>query len=328
MSIWIDYIKFISRYNTRCCELNSFVIFYVIYLNTVLQCHIAISNNFIIFISLYLLITLNGFSNMIVPQNLLQTLKCSMCCNYLSIFPVYYYSNEETMVTCGRCPVISDLQPQRQVVYEMTAKHMKFPCQYQSNGCVESLLPQMLEKHEPICNYRTYFCPMLPLGSCAWQGQSEELYEHYSSSHKHYTYNKFQMELDLVNNYSENYVFIYKTMAFVAHISCLMEQDEFRCTVRHIGDYGVTNKYLYQVVFSNDSEEIMKLPCGEISAYDVNEGPITKIGEIQSKLNNPAYIVCKIEILVKTATEFEAVSCTHKYNSRISLLVPQSVVHY
>lgn len=252
---------------------------------------------------------------MIVPQNILQTLKCSMCCNFLSIFPVHYYSNEEKMITCGRCPVISELQPQRQVVYEMTAKHMKFPCQYQSNGCVESLFPQMLEKHESVCNYRTYFCPMLPLGSCPWQGQSEELYEHYSVSHEHYTHNEFQMELDLVDDYSENYMFTYNTMTFVAHISCVTEQDEFMCAVRYVGNCGVTKKYLYQVVFSNDSKEVMKLPCGEILASDINAGSVTKIREIQSKLNSPTYVVCKIEILAKTTTDFEAVSCTRKYNS-------------
>lgn len=101
-----------------------------------------------------------------LPENLLNTLKCELCNEYLSYCPITLHA--DTGSVCGRCPTLEaerDITPLRECNYEKLARNLLlFPCRYRPQGCQEILAMDEVPMHEDMCSFKPFFCPILPLG--------------------------------------------------------------------------------------------------------------------------------------------------------------------
>jgi hypothetical protein len=84
---------------------------------------------------------------------------------------------------------------------EKVADTILFPCKYQTNGCLLSLMHKHKLEHEDCCDFRPvtillssdslslflkYICPC-PGASCKWQGSLENVMQHLWLAHKSIT---------------------------------------------------------------------------------------------------------------------------------------------
>lgn len=236
-----------------------------------------------------------------IPEDVLEKLRCSLCKEYLSHLPIYSYPDQEG-VGCGRCPVLSDQNPIRNVSYEAVAKYLFFPCRYRSYGCLENILPVHMQEHEESCMYKQYFCPFIPLASCPWQGPSNELFVHYEEQHNILALTNSSFEIDLVNMYEDNYLLNYNEELFVIHVKCDAKENMFWCGVRYIGNKKKAAKYMFQIELKdhNGVEEIV-LPKTSVecdSSMNLNKETAVHIDSdaIRNALNDPCSVICNITI--------------------------------
>lgn len=85
--------------------------------------------------------------------------KCFLCDNYLSVPPITdVYSSNSIKQKCGRCKDVSDAFTTRNTFLEEIAKHFSFPCSFEN--CGESISWGNVLKHEEICPFRNFMCPL------------------------------------------------------------------------------------------------------------------------------------------------------------------------
>lgn len=94
-------------------------------------------------------------SSYILSDDIVKTLKCSLCNHFLSFPPIHIISANGTKYKCGRCLVKTHINT-RAVMYENLAKHMKFPCIYKN--CTEILSWKDVKDHEKNCEHHTITC--------------------------------------------------------------------------------------------------------------------------------------------------------------------------
>uniref|UniRef100_A0A6P7GD11 Uncharacterized protein LOC114336611 n=1 Tax=Diabrotica virgifera virgifera TaxID=50390 RepID=A0A6P7GD11_DIAVI len=94
----------------------------------------------------------------LIPESNLQTLKCALCNNYLSVPPIMTISRDAQRHKCGRCQLIPSDMSVRNTLYENLAQLSTFPCTFPD--CKETLKWGEVEAHEKVCLYKTLRCPV------------------------------------------------------------------------------------------------------------------------------------------------------------------------
>lgn len=90
----------------------------------------------------------------LVPDDLLEYIKCELCESYLSCAPVYIQTNGKNI--CHRCVHANGTPPncRRNYAYENFSKLFVFPCIYKNRGCSERMpFGNVLWQHESECHY-------------------------------------------------------------------------------------------------------------------------------------------------------------------------------
>ncbi|KAG5885458.1 hypothetical protein JTB14_037039 [Gonioctena quinquepunctata] len=108
-------------------------------------------------------------------QEILSSLKCSICQNYLSVPPIHYIFEEQ--FRCGRCLFITINLKSRADLYERLAKFYKFPCIYE--GCGQEIPWTDVPHHEASCPKRIVMCPF----KCNQKLNIQEMKEHFNLQH-------------------------------------------------------------------------------------------------------------------------------------------------
>ncbi|XP_023012944.1 uncharacterized protein [Leptinotarsa decemlineata] len=93
-----------------------------------------------------------------LPQDVLETMRCGLCNNYLSVAPISTVTSDNKKHRCGRCTHIETRINNRNILYEKIAQIAVFPCTFPS--CEEKLPWGRVEGHEKICEKRTLRCPV------------------------------------------------------------------------------------------------------------------------------------------------------------------------
>lgn len=242
-----------------------------------------------------------------VPDAALQRLKCVLCNDYLSHFPVYICKGIGTV--CGRCPVLLDENPIHNEVYEIIAETLCFPCRYSSFGCVEMLTPNNIADHEDSCTFRQYFCPFMPSGCCPWQGPSSELLQHFEEKHSIFVLTDNMFEVDFTSKYSENYLLVRDEHLFVIHKKCDIHENLFWCAVSYVGSKQAAKVFNFQLEFSPKSNmnDVYTFPPEEVDCFlnpniDKNKAVEVNSVSMNQELNNPSNIICNVIISEKSTT--------------------------
>lgn len=236
-----------------------------------------------------------------LPDSALQKLRCSLCADYLSHFPVHTFSQIGSV--CGRCPVLHEENPVHNEVYEVIAKNISFPCRYSGLGCLELLVPRDIVIHEDSCPFRQYFCPFMPSGCCPWQGPSNELIEHFQEKHRVFILEEKLFEIDFTSRYSENYLLVEGQNIFIVHKKSDVNDNLFWCAVSYVGSRNTAQQYTFQLVLSvkgNDqiSYTFSPVPISCFINPNIDKNSAVEIDAevIMKELNNPASVICNISI--------------------------------
>lgn len=122
-----------------------------------------------------------------LPKFVQQSVKCVICSNYLSIAPVLYHDKG---LICGRCAPKQQNAYPRATGYEILAQLFTFPCANSNRGCKEKLKWNSVLSHESTCQFQPLQCPVLPKGTCYWNGKKDELLLHFTGCHKELVLNE------------------------------------------------------------------------------------------------------------------------------------------
>ncbi|KAG5866860.1 E3 ubiquitin-protein ligase siah-1 [Gonioctena quinquepunctata] len=161
-------------------------------------------------------------NDLILTEEIVKQLKCSLCNLYLSFPPVYIISMEDAKYKCARCTVHTRFRL-RASMYENLAKFMKFPCIYKN--CTEKLAWEEVREHERDCEHRTLLCIV---SDCNENVLQKEFASHFKEKHtKYYCSNNVSREnihnkcgLAVLEKDGKCYVIFYDT-----------DQDKFRIGV-------------------------------------------------------------------------------------------------
>lgn len=237
-----------------------------------------------------------------VPDELLAQLKCAICEEFLSHPPIHYHP--ESGSVCGRHPLFDaekNTQPIQEKNYECIAGIMSFPCRYISNGCTEKCTMVEMPEHEASCDHKPYFCPVYPLGDCAWQGYPKELHGHFATTHQILLLQKPEFELDIVNNYKEHYLVPTLDEQFILRVEFQNSDKIFRCCVYYIGKASLAQQYEYEVVFKTqdaDSSWIQtKLTVeSDLRLLERRSECAVALAKLKEILQEPTFIMCEVRI--------------------------------
>ncbi|KRT86732.1 hypothetical protein AMK59_2504 [Oryctes borbonicus] len=239
-----------------------------------------------------------------IPRRVIDSLKCALCKNGLSIFPIHSYGDTD-MVTCGRCPLQNAFLPQREHLYEQLAQHIEFSCRYESDGCIERLKPNELQDHESNCPHKPCSCPILPLGACQWQGDYKDLREHCLEAHAAATLDANQLELDIVTPHEENYVFCQADQTFIGQLKCDVTNNKLYWNVISCDLKPKMMTFSYRVRFTNNaarleysSDEYNVRFTDSFDFVICDTTACININDIIVNLNEPTCIICEIDINV------------------------------
>lgn len=91
-------------------------------------------------------------TNFSISQEIVQILKCDRCDSFLNEIPVFTGSDGENI--CNRCSKwLDSSEYHRNVLYEILAQYLKFPCAYAGRGCPEWLEFNKSQQHERNCSF-------------------------------------------------------------------------------------------------------------------------------------------------------------------------------
>jgi E3 ubiquitin-protein ligase SIAH1 len=105
-----------------------------------------------------------------LTQDLLNELECPVCMEYL-LPPIVLCVNGHNI--CPRCkPKLKKCSICRQpfvnirnVALEKLARQIKYPCTYWREGCTVKVNLDLKDKHEKVCPYNQYRCPLIKVNA-------------------------------------------------------------------------------------------------------------------------------------------------------------------
>ena len=103
-------------------------------------------------------------------QGLLSELECPVCMEYM-MPPITFCVNGHNI--CPSCkPKVTQCPTCRQpfvnirnVALEKMASQIEYPCVYWRSGCGEKFTLDLKKKHESVCPYNQYRCPLIKVSS-------------------------------------------------------------------------------------------------------------------------------------------------------------------
>lgn len=219
---------------------------------------------------------------------------CLNCKNFLSFYPIYV-KKDGTGAICGRCKPTEEDKYLRDEAYEALAQFLLFPCTYKDNGCQKSLVPNLIEEHEPCCEYRKYGCPTSTYTKCEWEGPKKALFKHFGEVHPNLIIEQQKFEMDFTHSIEEKLLMkADDDELFVVKKDIDCRKEIFLCSVEYLKSQENDHTYNYRVkVQSNNKNYVYK--CNERLADGED---VTKLmgNFLKEKLQEPTSMVVTIEV--------------------------------
>lgn len=227
-----------------------------------------------------------------IQQDILETLKCSMCDNYLSCAPIMAKPNGDSI--CGRCKIPDEEKhlAVRMNAYERLASDKYFPCRYRKDGCTATLKMADIKQHEAYCEFHELECPLLPSGTCPWMGPQNKLLEHYEGKHSQLVLgHPCIITPNITRNYETNMLTSISKKLFLVQVKNIISTAKLYHCVRYIGNPEQAKNYEYNFEISSNkgnfsntcqvlAQENFKISENSNKEIDVN-GTLILLGRIE-----------------------------------------------
>ncbi|KAJ3644484.1 hypothetical protein Zmor_022209 [Zophobas morio] len=180
----------------------------------------------------------------LVSSNSEDNLKCFICKNYLSYFPISLCSNNQSI--CGRCTPPEDTTHYQDRAFETLCQSVKFPCRYHLDGCIEELVPEDVPQHEQTCRFRKTGCVLTKPQQCAWFGPLPTLLRHYQEDHPDVFLKQGEFEMDVARSEEKDYFLEYNNslVIFTIKFDCEDKKLLFCLYSNENQDFDDTSSYL------------------------------------------------------------------------------------
>ncbi|XP_056632157.1 uncharacterized protein LOC130442101 [Diorhabda sublineata] len=217
-----------------------------------------------------------------LPSDILESLICSNCSNYLSVFPIYT-KIDNSGALCGRCKVAEVDKYLKDEAYECIAQFLTFPCMYTKNGCTENHIPTKLEQHERRCSWQKLGCPSKNYSKCQWIGHRSDLEKHFASQHPNLVLKDRQFQLSFINSLEETYLLSYMEELFILKKEIDAMKANCYCSVQHLQSSEESNSFGYSLKIESSDKNYFfncpekstcsdeKLNCTQITADIIKE---------------------------------------------------------
>ncbi|XP_072394628.1 uncharacterized protein [Diabrotica undecimpunctata] len=248
-------------------------------------------------------------SSLPIPADVLKTLVCIRCRNFLSVFPIYT-KDDGTGAVCGRCKIAEDDKFVRDEAYESIAQFFPFPCRFGESGCKDNLVPAQLEYHELYCEFRRFDCPSKNYSNCTWKGLRTDIVEHFSSEHTNLLLKEPSFEINFVYSLEECLLLSHGNEIFNVKKEVDARKGVFSCSIEHMNvtEKSDTFNYFLRIVSSNKNFFFTCPQKNTSSEQRLNSTQLT-IETVKQKLQDPDSVIVNIEIVKaeESTTEIEEI---------------------
>lgn len=249
-------------------------------------------------------------------SKIMDCLKCCECGNYL-FPPLSCHKSEllwgdlfpprkpEHKLVCGRCvnkPNQMDDNIKKVLLHiEQIGALLMFPCYFTQFGCRETCLWEEAKRHERMCPFRQYKCPLIK--DCSWAGPVSDLKKHCIHPHPTLEHDN-SMNLDFIlhaisKDMCENFLIDTIGELFVFQTKYDFRKEMFYCDVRFIGPPTRVSRFHFKIKFSYKEREYMeRKQVEDDSTFDINVDTAIGIKTllIKSMLNNTTGVFLRVEI--------------------------------
>ncbi|XP_028136812.1 E3 ubiquitin-protein ligase siah-1 [Diabrotica virgifera virgifera] len=236
-------------------------------------------------------------SSLPIPADVLKTLVCIRCRNYLSVFPTYT-KNDGTGAVCGRCKIGEDDMFVRDEAYESIAQFFPFACRFAKSGCKDNLVPAILEQHELFCEFRMFDCPSKNYSNCTWTGPRTDIVKHFSTDHSTLLLKEPSFEINFLCSIEECLLLPFGNEVFNVKKEVDARKGVFSCSVEHINvtEKSDTFNYFLRIVSGNKNFFFTCAQKNTSSEQRLNTTHLT-IENVKQKLQDPDSVTVTIEIV-------------------------------
>ncbi|UJR36360.1 hypothetical protein I4U23_029086 [Adineta vaga] len=197
-------------------------------------------------------------------QDLVNLFECPVCFDY-ALPPILQCQSGH--IVCSQCRQKLSSCPTcrgplgniRNLGMEKVADTILFPCKYQTNGCLISLMHKHKLEHEDGCDFRPYMCPC-PGASCKWQGSLENVMQHLWLAHKSITTLQGEdivfLATDITLPGAVDWVMMQS--CFGHHFMLVLEKQEqqFFAIVQLIGTRQQAEKFVYRLELNGNKRRL------------------------------------------------------------------------
>ncbi|KAG5875255.1 hypothetical protein JTB14_021243 [Gonioctena quinquepunctata] len=230
---------------------------------------------------------------LMIPDNILETLLCSVCHKYLTVKPVKVYQNGE--IKCGRCTKPGD----RGVVslFHLVADQSIFRCINMYDGCNEILSFSKVPEHESTCIGKTHACPHCPDSKAV---PTFFMKKHFEENHEQalLTTPVFNFLPDEEIEMKKVFLYIVDRELFYVFLKSVSD-DYFAIAALHLGDpeksKNIKQKFILHVDNKIETEEKI---CGSVNSKDADYFRFKKFKPVGGKS-----MMITVEIQIKISNK-------------------------
>ncbi|CAG9762200.1 unnamed protein product [Ceutorhynchus assimilis] len=170
-----------------------------------------------------------------IGERMMQFFECPVCKGFMKP-PIFQCQSGHSI--CNHCKPRLDKCPSCRAPFGMTRNYslegltagVSYPCAYHEQGCMLSLSPVEITRHEIVCPYKPYDCP---LPQCKLSGSQDTIVTHLQNFHSD------QVIISETNSYTESFRLEQHSMynnVFDRKILLAFE-NIFRLTCKRVGEY-------------------------------------------------------------------------------------------
>lgn len=170
----------------------------------------------------------------------------------------------------------------RNVALEKMARQIEYPCVYWRSGCAEKFTLDLKNKHESVCAYNQYCCPLIkvPAVNCSWTGNLQDLKKHLTDIHTEWTHEyKGSFMTGLVDiKPSRRYCYIILAYGEIFYRYFSVKNGNLYGVLQHVGPKENSAKFRYRVTFDNKNDTGSISVCHVTRNFDENMDEIRETG--------------------------------------------------
>nr|XP_023017686.1 uncharacterized protein LOC111506725 [Leptinotarsa decemlineata] len=231
----------------------------------------------------------------IIPDEVLDTLKCKVCHKILSVKPVKVYRNG--LIKCGRC--VSEDDCGVVSMFHWIGDRSLFKCVNRFDGCRDLLVPSQVIHHENHCIELKHICPICPSTENI---PTSTFMDHFEKEHPSAVLKTPSININMDESSPSQKILLYRMRdnLFFVYIN-INESENLFMSVIHIGRYSteaeMSQIFKIHCFDSNVTIETKKKICNWSKSTNANVCLVEK-SELGSRFLN-----IEFEIEITGATQ-------------------------